>query len=149
MLVGSRAIIRTIEKYAFVKSILLKNVISYCFLCNFAKFCRFSVVCNIFDLAPRLWVVWWVSPQNMQAYHVCIMYLARAIFKSVCFCWMYWSKLRNLCCFVWRVIVFLLFSLFSIPRALAPTSWWLLQMSVLSYHKHCWWINSYFKYCWW
>ena len=112
MRVGSRAIIHHLEKYHFVQSILCKNAISYCFSCNFAKFCRFWMVCNVFDLAPTLWMLWWKLQQNTQAYHVCIKYLARAICKLLCFRCIYWSKLMNLCCFVSILLFFCCSSLF-------------------------------------
>ena len=53
----------------------------------------------------------------MAAYHVCITYLACAILKSLCFDFMYWSKLENFCCFA---VVFL--CVFN-AGALAPISW--------------------------
>ena len=112
MHVGSRAIIHPIEKYYFSKSFWSKNVISHCFSCNFVEFFHFCVVCNVFDLAPKLQMVWLKLAQNMEAYHVCITYLARAISKYLCFCSMYWSKLSNLCCFVSCFVVFYYFFLF-------------------------------------
>ena len=112
MRVGSHAIIHHVQKYLFSERIWSQNVIFYCFLRNCIKFCRFCVMCNVLDLAPKIYAFWCRLQQNMEAYHVCIKYLARAIFKFVCFCNMYSPMLMNLCCFVWCFIVFLLFSLF-------------------------------------
>ena len=112
MSMRSRAIIHHVEKYYFLHRIWSQNLNSYCFFCNFAKFCRFCVVCSVLDLVSKLWMLWYMSQQNMEAYHVCNTYPARAISKCLCFDCMYWSKLMNLCCFVWCFVVLLLFSLF-------------------------------------